>query len=104
VHLWARWQADPPRAWQGSSHAHQPSCTPAPHNLVCALPSAFAPHPARQIYHYLGGLRHLYWDHASHGNQADKRSPLEVPAMETSSRLLLGASTAATLAAALYST
>lgn len=62
----------------------------------------FASH--RQIYHYLGGLRHLYWDHASHGNQADKRSPLEVPAMEASSRLLLGGSAAATLAAALYST
>lgn len=117
-----------------------------------------------QIYHYLGGVRHLYWDHAKYGNQvgrwsrrapnaplglragsgatwltgrrstralgriaqsclvqerrapkfpalccitccsqADKHSPLEVPAVEASSKLLLGASAAATVAAALYS-
>lgn len=22
-----------------------------------------------QIYHYLGGVRHMYWDHAKYGNQ-----------------------------------
>ncbi|KAL4423857.1 hypothetical protein ABPG75_001158 [Micractinium tetrahymenae] len=55
------------------------------------------------IYHYLGGLRHIYWDHAKYGNQADKHSPLEVPAVEASSKVLLGGSVAATLLAALYS-
>lgn len=55
------------------------------------------------IYHYLAGMRHIYWDHAKYGNQADKHSPLEVPAVEASSKLLIGASVAATAAAALYS-
>ena len=58
---------------------------------------------APQIYHYLGGVRHIYWDHAKYGNQADKFSPLEVPAVESSSKLLLGGSVAATVLAALYS-
>jgi succinate dehydrogenase/fumarate reductase cytochrome b subunit len=57
-----------------------------------------------QVYHYLAGLRHIYWDHARYGNQADKNSPLEVPAMASSSKLLLGGSAAATVLAALYST
>lgn len=56
------------------------------------------------VYHYLAGLRHIYWDHARYGNQADKNSPLEVPAMAGSSKLLLGGSAAATVLAALYST
>jgi hypothetical protein len=36
-------------------------------------------------------------------SQASKHSPLEVPAVEASSKLLIGASVAATAAAALYS-
>ncbi len=56
-----------------------------------------------QIYHYMGGLRHIYWDHAKYGNQADKHSVLEVPAVEASSKVLLGGSVAATVLAALYS-
>ena len=55
------------------------------------------------IYHYMAGLRHMWWDHAKYGNQADKDSPLEVPAVERSSKLLLGGSAAATALAALYS-
>ncbi|KAL4446217.1 hypothetical protein ABPG77_003024 [Micractinium sp. CCAP 211/92] len=55
------------------------------------------------IYHYMGGLRHIYWDHAKYGNQADKHSVLEVPAVEASSKVLLGGSVAATVLAALYS-
>lgn len=55
-----------------------------------------------QVYHYLAGVRHLYWDHAKYGNQADKDSPLEVPAVEASSKLLLGGSAAATVLAAVY--
>lgn len=56
-----------------------------------------------QVYHYLGGVRHLYWDHAKYGSQAEKDSPLEVPAVEASSKLLLGGSVVATVLAALYS-
>lgn len=33
-----------------------------------------------QVYHYLAGVRHMYWDHARYGNMADKHSPLEVSA------------------------
>jgi succinate dehydrogenase (ubiquinone) cytochrome b560 subunit len=28
------------------------------------------------IYHYLGGLRHVYWDHAKYGNQVPLRLSL----------------------------
>ena len=45
----------------------------------------------------------MYWDHAKYGNMADKHSALELPAVEASSKLLLGASVLATAAAALYS-
>lgn len=51
----------------------------------------------------MAGLRHIYWDHAKYGNQADKHSVLEVPAVEASSKVLLGGSAAATVLAALYS-
>lgn len=52
-------------------------------------------------YHTLGGLRHLYWDRYRYGNQADKSSPLEVAAVERSSRIILigGAGLASVLAA-----
>lgn len=59
--------------WWLVAYAH-PSC------LSLTLPDAFLPSP-----------------------QADKHSPLEVPAVEASSKLLIGASVAATAAAALYS-
>lgn len=41
------------------------------------------------VYHYLGGLRHLYWDEAKHGRQIDDISPLKVPKVAASSRALL---------------
>lgn len=75
-----------------------PSCVP----LVSAQQPAPSP-LTLQIYHYLGGVRHIYWDHAKYGNQADKHSALEVPAVEASSKVLLGSSVAATVLAALYS-
>jgi succinate dehydrogenase (ubiquinone) cytochrome b560 subunit len=56
------------------------------------------------VYHYLGGLRHVYWDHAKHGNQADKHSPLEIPAVEASSKALIGGTAALTVLLAVYST
>lgn len=40
-------------------------------------------------------MRHLYWDHANYGKQANKDTPLEVPAVETSSKILIGARWAA---------
>lgn len=48
------------------------------------------------IYHYLAGVRHIYWDHANYGKQAEKHTALEVPAVERSSKILIGASVAAT--------
>lgn len=52
-------------------------------------------------YHTLGGLRHMYWDHFKYGNQAEKNSPLELDAVDRSSKLLLfgGSGLAAILAA-----
>ncbi|CAL8466763.1 g6299 [Coccomyxa elongata] len=50
------------------------------------------------VYHYLGGVRHVFWDKAKYGNQAEKNSPLENSAVDRSSRLLVGASAIGTLA------
>ncbi|KAK9916571.1 hypothetical protein WJX75_004345 [Coccomyxa subellipsoidea] len=50
------------------------------------------------VYHYLGGVRHVFWDKAKYGNQADKSSPLENSAVDRSSKLLVGASAIGTLA------
>lgn len=55
------------------------------------------------LYHYLGGLRHLYWDHYSFGNQSERDSPLEYGNMEQSSRVLLLTGTLGAAALALYS-
>uniref|UniRef100_A0A7S1X2K8 Succinate dehydrogenase cytochrome b560 subunit, mitochondrial n=1 Tax=Tetraselmis chuii TaxID=63592 RepID=A0A7S1X2K8_9CHLO len=52
------------------------------------------------VYHTLGGLRHLYWDHAKLGNNADKSSPLDMSNLPTSSKILMGASVVATLGVA----
>ena len=52
------------------------------------------------IYHYLGGLRHIWWDHAKHGNQAEKAGPLELGAVEQSSMVILGIGAAAACYAA----
>lgn len=54
------------------------------------------------VYHYLGGLRHVYWDHAKLGNMAEARSALELPSVVASSKALMGASAAATVLAAAY--
>ncbi len=54
-------------------------------------------------YHYAAGVRHLYWDHYSYGNQADKSTPLEVKAVERSSRAVLGAGAAVAAALAAVS-
>lgn len=47
------------------------------------------------VYHYMGGIRHFYWDHYSYGVQSDKTTPLEVPAVKSSSIALMGAAAAA---------
>ncbi|GAB4822966.1 hypothetical protein N2152v2_010012 [Parachlorella kessleri] len=54
-------------------------------------------------FHYLGGLRHLYWDHVDYGKQAKKDTPLEVPAVERSSKILFVTSAAVTALAAVVS-
>jgi succinate dehydrogenase (ubiquinone) cytochrome b560 subunit len=53
------------------------------------------------VYHYLGGMRHFVWDLHKIGNQADKTSLLETPRVEQSSQILLGASVALSLLAAI---
>lgn len=53
------------------------------------------------IYHYMGGLRHMWWDSAKHGNQVDPQSPLEKDKVESQSKILFGTSGVAALAVAL---
>jgi len=50
-------------------------------------------------YHYLAGVRHLYWDHYKYGNMVDKSSPLELSNVTSSSKALLigGAALAAAM-------
>ena len=49
-------------------------------------------------YHYLAGLRHIYWDHHKYGNQADRENPLKYENVEQSSKvLLMGSAGVATL-------
>ena len=55
------------------------------------------------VYHYVAGVRHMYWDHYKYGNSADKNSPLEVPAVEASSKAILAGGSAVAAALALYS-
>ena len=55
------------------------------------------------LYHYLGGLRHLYWDHYKYGNQSDRDSPLEYSRLEQSSKMLLMSGGIGSLMLALYS-
>ena len=40
-------------------------------------------------YHYLAGLRHVFWDHHHYGNQADRENPLKYENVEQSSKVLL---------------
>ncbi len=51
-------------------------------------------------YHYVAAVRHLYWDHYKYGNMIDKNSPLELPAIQASSKVVIlsGAAIAAGLA------
>ncbi|MEW5319829.1 MAG: hypothetical protein WDW38_010954 [Sanguina aurantia] len=44
------------------------------------------------IYHWAGGVRHLIWDKHKIGNMAKADSLLEVPAVELSSKVILGGS------------
>ena len=46
------------------------------------------------IYHYLGGIRHFWFDYGNHGpTQADKKtSPLEMSTVHQSSLILIGSS------------
>lgn len=53
------------------------------------------------IYHYMGGVRHIWWDSAKHGNQVDPQSPLQKEKVESQSKILFGASTAAALVVSL---
>ena len=52
------------------------------------------------VYHYLAGARHMYWDHFKYGNMVDKNSPLELSAVEASSKAVImgGVGVAAALA------
>lgn len=54
------------------------------------------------LYHYLGGLRHLYWDHYAYGNQSERNSPLEYSRLEQSSKILLMSGGIGSLMLALY--
>ena len=53
------------------------------------------------LYHYLGGVRHIYWDHANYGLQAEKKGPLTLGAVDRSSYAVLGASLVGTAGLAL---
>jgi len=55
------------------------------------------------IYHYLAGLRHVVWEHAKIGKQADKTSLLENETVDKSSKAIFVASVAGTLALAVTS-
>ena len=55
------------------------------------------------VYHYAGGLRHIVWDKHSIGNQADKTSYLDLNSVNKSSKVIIGASVAASLGIALVS-
>lgn len=44
------------------------------------------------FFHYMGGLRHIVWDHHTIGNQADKSSLLELDKADMSSKALYAAS------------
>lgn len=44
------------------------------------------------IYHWAGGMRHIVWDKHKIGNMANANSLLEVPAVELSSKVILGGS------------
>lgn len=52
------------------------------------------------FYHYLGGVRHIVWDHHKIGNQADKTSLLELGPAELSSKGLFAVSGALAFVAA----
>lgn len=55
------------------------------------------------VYHYLAGVRHLYWDHYRYGNMTDKASPLELEKVTSSSKTLLYSGAAVSALLALYS-
>lgn len=55
------------------------------------------------VYHYLGGLRHILWDKSRLGNQADKDSYMDLPAVDLSSKIMFGATAVGTLGLAAYS-
>ena len=40
-------------------------------------------------YHYLAGLRHVFWDHHNYGNQANRENPLKYENVEQSSKILM---------------
>ncbi len=52
------------------------------------------------FYHYVGGIRHLVWDHHTIGNQADKTSLLELDKVELLSKGIFVAAGALALIAA----
>jgi len=43
-------------------------------------------------YHYLAGLRHMWWDHHDYGNSANRDNPLKYENVEQSSKVLLAGS------------
>ena len=55
------------------------------------------------VYHYAGGIRHLIWDQAKIGKQADKTSFLENETVDRLSWGIVGVSVVGTLALSVMS-
>ncbi|CAG9466476.1 unnamed protein product [Pedinophyceae sp. YPF-701] len=55
------------------------------------------------VYHWMAGVRHLYWDHAKYDNQAQHNSPLEKSTISRNSNMLMAASVLATAGMAVVS-
>lgn len=55
------------------------------------------------VYHYAGGLRHIIWDKHSIGIQAEKKSLLDIPSVDMSSKIVIGSSIIGTIGLALFS-
>lgn len=80
--------------------------------VAAALGTWAAAHPVAAVaaraavagplaYHYAGGLRHLWWDGATHGAQASHAGPLENDRVAQSSWAVVGVAGVLTAAAAL---
>ena len=87
---WLALTGDLPAAVDAWAGAHPLLAVPAPGAVAFPF-----------VYHLAGGLRHLWWDVASHGAQAEHAGPLEKGAVDRSSYVVAGAAAVGTLAAML---